>query len=112
MDSNLIFWLQIGFGVMMFVLQLVTAIIGTLLFLGLNRHLGKQDEKEASQDTKIDTVTKDLAGYREEARELFPSRDEYIVKMSNYDNRLLATNEKVSELTGELHGFMRREGNG
>lgn len=108
MDPNLVFWLQIGFGVVMFLLQIVTAAVGTILVLALNRHLNKQDEKEAGQDTKIDTVTKDLAGYREEARELFPSREEYILKMSNYDNRLLETSGKVSELTGEVHGYMRK----
>lgn len=108
MDSNLVFWIQVGFGALMFLLQIITAIVGTLLFLALSRHLEKQDEKEAGQDGKIETVTKDLASYREEARELFPSREEYILKMSNYDNRLLETSGKVSELTGEVHGYMRR----
>lgn len=108
MDSDMVFWLQVGFGGLIFLLQTVTAIVGTLLFLALNRHLDKQDQKEASQDTKIDTVTQDLAGYREEARELFPSRDEYVLKMSNFDNRLLDTSGKVSELSGEVRGYMRR----
>ncbi|GEM_PF-5581844 len=102
MDSSMVFWLQIGFALLMFVLQIVTSIVGTLLYLALKNHLERQDRKEEAQDEKITSVTKDLADYKEAAPQLFPLREDYLLKVSRFDNKLDKVNEQVSEIQGML----------
>lgn len=95
-------WLQIVFPIAMFLASLVSAIIGSLLYFAMMRHFDQQDRKEEKQDQKIDTITKDLAEYKEAAPQLFPLREDYLLKVSRFDNKLDKVNERVNEIQGML----------